>query len=595
MKKYWLIFGVILAISANSIISCSRQTVLPEKAIAVQLVANIDSFTDFIDKQLLPAIKKDGNEQQLQRLFLQTRLLYKKYEWAAEYFNPALTRLVNGAPVVEVEPGSRQVMEPEGLQVIEALLYPGYKKANKQELITRLERLSSTAGRYKDYFNNIDMLRGQVFDAAKLQVFRVITVGITAFDDPLSLNSLQEASVSLNSLKEVLGYYPHTDSLQISIDDAINYLNANTNFNTFNRAVFITAYANTITRSITRLEKKQNIPVIKYNRLLRQDAETLFDKDAFNADAYTPCEGCTTTPQKTALGKKLFFDPILSGSLTRSCASCHQPDKAFTDGLVKNTMLNSKRLLSRNTPGLINAALQPGLFYDLRSASLEAQAKDVMQNAQEMHGSMEISAAKLWKDKEYQELFAAAYPANGRTAIDTLEIMNALGSYIRSLVKLDSRFDKYMRGERAALTSAEINGFNLFMGKAKCGTCHYMPLFNGVLPPRFVRMETEVIGVPQAATGKTIDPDLGRYNIIPEPSLKYAFKTTTVRNTALTAPYMHNGVFSNLDQVVDFYNDGGGEGQGLLVDNQTLSSGKLNLTVKEKSALISFIKSLNDE
>nr|WP_255496245.1 cytochrome c peroxidase [Mucilaginibacter sp. FT3.2] len=439
------------------------------------------------------------------------------------------------------------------------------------------------------------MLRGQVFDAAKLQVFRVITVGITAFDDPLSLNSLQEASVSLNSLKEVLGYYPHTDSLQISIDDAINYLNANTNFNTFNRAVFITAYANTITRSITRLEKKQNIPVIKYNRLLRQDAETLFDKDAFNADAYTPCEGCTTTPQKTALGKKLFFDPILSGSLTRSCASCHQPDKAFTDGLVKNTMLNSKRLLSRNTPGLINAALQPGLFYDLRSASLEAQAKDVMQNAQEMHGSMEISAAKLWKDKEYQELFAAAYPANGRTAIDTLEIMNALGSYIRSLVKLDSRFDKYMRGERAALTSAEINGFNLFMGKAKCGTCHYMPLFNGVLPPRFVRMETEVIGVPQAATGKTIDPDLGRYNIIPEPSLKYAFKTTTVRNTALTAPYMHNGVFSNLDQVVDFYNDGGGEGQGLLVDNQTLSSGKLNLTVKEKSALISFIKSLNDE
>lgn len=576
-------------------ISCNRPVVLPEKAIALQLVNNVDSFTRFIDNQLIPAVRNGESGQQLQRLFLKARLLYKQYEWAAEYFNPALTRLVNGAPVVEVEPDSRQVMQPDGLQVIETLLYPSYNKASKQELIARLQRLSLTAGRYKDYFNNIDILSGQIFDASKLQTFRVITLGITGFDAPLSLNSLQEASVSLKSVKEILSRYPQSDTLQAKVDDAIDYLALNTNFNTFNRAIFITIYANKITRSISRLEKQLNIPVIKYNRLLRQGAETLFDKDAFNADAYAPCEGCNTTPQKIILGKRLFFDPILSGSLTRSCASCHQPDKAFTDGLVKNTMLNSKRLLPRNTPSLLNAALQPALFYDLRSVSLESQAKDVMQNAQEMHGSMEISAAKLWKDKDYRALFADAFPAKSRRLIDTMEIMNALGSYIRSLVKLNSRFDRYMRGEQAALTSQEINGFNLFMGKAKCATCHYMPLFNGVLPPRFVRIETEVIGVPQMVNGKIIDADLGRYNIIREPSLKYAFKTTTVRNVELTAPYMHNGVFSNLNEVIDFYNNGGGVGQGLSIEDQTLSADQLHLTAKEKNELLSFIKSLNDQ
>lgn len=576
-------------------ISCNRPVVLPEKAIALQLVNNVDSFTRFIDNQLIPAVRNGESGQQLQRLFLKARLLYKQYEWAAEYFNPALTRLVNGAPVVEVEPDSRQVMQPDGLQVIETLLYPSYNKASKQELIARLQRLSLTAGRYKDYFNNIDILSGQIFDACKLQTFRVITLGVTGFDAPLSLNSLQEASVSLKSVKEVLGRYLQSDTLQAQLDDAIGYLTLNTNFNTFNRAIFITIYANKITRSISRLEKQLNIPIIKYNRLLRQGAETLFDKDAFNADAYAPCEGCNSTPQKIILGKRLFFDPILSGSLTRSCASCHQPDKAFTDGLVKNTMLNSKRLLPRNTPSLLNAALQPALFYDLRSVSLESQAKDVMQNAQEMHGSMKISAAKLWKDKDYRALFADAFPAKSRRLIDTMEIMNALGTYIRSLVKLNSRFDRYMRGEQAVLTSQEINGFNLFMGKAKCATCHYMPLFNGVLPPRFVRMETEVIGVPQMVNGKIIDADLGRYNIIREPSLKYAFKTTTVRNVELTAPYMHNGVFSNLNEVIDFYNNGGGVGQGLSIEDQTLSADQLHLTAKEKNELLSFIKSLNDQ
>src|SRR4030095_2878016 len=119
-----------------------------------------------------------------------------------------------------------------------------------------------------------------------------------------------------------------------------------------------------------------------------------------------------------------------------------------------------------------------------------------------------------------------------------------------------SRFDLYMHGDKTAMNSDEINGFNLFMGKAKCATCHYMPLFNGTFPPRYMKIESEVIGVPVSANSNKIDPDMGKYNTVKVVSLKHAFKTPTVRNAALTAPYMHNGVFTNLQQVMDFYRKG---------------------------------------
>ena len=136
--------------------------------------------------------------------------------------------------------------------------------------------------------------------------------------------------------------------------------------------------------------------------------------------------------------------------------------------------------------------------------------------------------------------------------------MNAIGSYVRSLVMLNSRFDDYMRGNKAAMNQEEINGFNLFMGKAKCATCHYMPLFNGTFPPRYMIIESEVIGVPGKRGENKIDPDEGRYGIVKVESQRHAFKIPTVRNASLTAPYMHNGVSSTLDQADQFYNKGGG-------------------------------------
>jgi cytochrome c peroxidase len=588
-----------MAIAGYALFSSGEEKPSIEKAVEQTLLLQVNQFSDFLTNKFQVAAQSNSpDEKQLQQLFLQARGYYKKFEWAAEYFDAATTRGVNGAPVPEVEVGSGQIFEPAGLQVIESILYPKYDASRKQELLQQLNILQQGCNKYKTYFSNIGIFDWQVFDAAKLEVFRVLTLGIAGFDDPLTQKSMAESAISLQSVKNVLACYgtrdPQAQILTRQLSAAIAYLKNSTNFDAFNRARFITAYGNPITRSITLLEQHLKIHVIKYNRLLRQDAETLFDADAFNVNAYAPDMASASTAKKTVLGKMLFSDPVLSGTGTRSCRSCHQPEKAFADGLTKNTVIGTKQPLKRNTPTLLNAALQPSQFYDLRVNTLEDQVSNVVQNPNEMHGSMAMAAKKLWQNKTYRRLFAAAYPQNDRIAIDTLEVMNAIASYVRSLTVLNSRFDAYMRGNKTAMNSNEINGFNLFMGKAKCGTCHYMPLFNGTLPPRFGKMESEVIGVPRSVNGNIIDDDLGRYDIVQTPSFKNAFKVTTVRNAARTAPYMHNGIFTTLPQVIDFYNKGGGTGLGIKIDNQTLPFDKLNLTAKESRDIIAFIKSLNN-
>jgi cytochrome c peroxidase len=596
MKSFLLICSLLFFLVGTVFFSCKQNSIPASKTISQILLDQIDSFAS-VCKQFRTAAENPSTKTgTLQNLFLQTRLAYKKFEWAAEYFTPLTARMVNGPPVPEVEMPGRNVTSPTGLQVMEAILFPHYDSAHREIFLRQIDMLQSDADLFKERFGGMDMYDELVFDAVKLEIYRVITLGITGFDNPQTLKSMPESQAVLESLQEILELYPakgETDSLMTAFDGAINYLRVNPDFNLFNRAEFITRYINPMTASLTRLRKELSIPFHRYNRLLNQDAQTLFDTNTFNVNAYAPDRYFFVSPEKIALGKALFAEPLLSGDGSRSCQSCHQPALAYTDGLAKNKTLTKNGLLKRNTPTLINAALQPALFDDLRVNSLEDQSITVVQNSEEMHGSMGKTARRLWENKVYRKLFSLAFPKKDRTEIDTMEVMNAIGSYIRSLVRLNSRFDEFMRGDRTAMDAEEINGFNLFMGKGKCATCHFLPLFSGNFPPGYTTMETEVIGVPQTDGGRELDPDLGRFDIVPLPFFKHAFKTPTVRNAARTAPYMHNGVFKSLEEVMEFYNKGGGIGLGLKLDNQTLPFDKLDLTKKEKLDIIAFMKSLD--
>ena len=594
MKKAFLILLFLLPFICI-IYCCKQQRANPERLIAETLLNQVDSFNS--DCARLLNESGTGNEKELHDQFLKARVAYKKFEWAAEYFEPSASRSVNGPPVQEVE-RSGQVFEPSGLQVLENLLFPVYDTSKSKELVQQVKILQAGCNRFKTRFANIDILDWQVFDAAKLEVFRVITLGITGFDDPLTLACIRESAASLESLQSVMQCYKrkeNTEKLMRVFANACRYLRTNLDFNSFDRMKFILTYGNPLSISIADLQEELRINIVRYNRLLNQGAKTMFDNNAFNVNAYAPKISDSMTTEKTALGKILFLDPTLSGNGKRSCASCHQPGKAFSDGMAKNKVIDDTVFLDRNTPTLINAALQPSLFYDLRVNTLEDQSVAVVQNNNEMHGSMVVSVKRLWNDPKYHQLFTAAFPRKDKNSIDTFEVMNALGSYVRSLTELNSRFDEYMRGNNNTLSSSEINGFNLFMGKAKCGTCHYMPLFNGVSPPRYVKTEAEVIGVPQSKANKVIDPDPGRYDIIKIESLRHSFKTPSIRNISKTAPYMHNGIYNTLEEVMEFYEKGGGAGLGLKLNNQTLPFDKLTLTASERVDIIAFMKSLDSK
>jgi cytochrome c peroxidase len=323
----------------------------------------------------------------------------------------------------------------------------------------------------------------------------------------------------------------------------------------------------------------------------------VFDSAAFDQSAYAPEFAPPATRELASLGKRLFSDPILSGPKTRSCASCHDPVRAFTDGRARALTLSvGTPPTARNTPTLINAALEPTQFADQRAGSLEEQVARVLASDAEMQSSAGLAASRLQADSSYRAAFVRAIPGRRDTAVTALGVRIALAAYVRTLVALNSQFDRAVRGDTAAMTTGERRGFELFVGKARCGSCHFMPLFTGVAPPDFVTEEPEIIGVPRDAGAQqlVLDGDPGREGVDHITNHRFAFKVPTLRNVALTAPYMHNGAFKSLDEVIAFYDRGGGAGAGLRVPNQTLSEKPLRLSAAERHDLVAFLHALTD-
>jgi cytochrome c peroxidase len=306
--------------------------------------------------------------------------------------------------------------------------------------------------------------------------------------------------------------------------------------------------------------------------------------------------------EKAELGELLFFDPILSDNNKRACASCHKPALAFTDARIKSVSFTLQQL-PRNSPTVINSGFQKSEFWDLRAGSLEDQLDSVINNKEELHSSFDRIIDRLNSSPEYLSLFHDAFPETRTTGITRHAIKNAIGVYERTLTGLNSRFDQYVRGDTSVLNAQEIHGFNIFMGKAKCGVCHMAPLFNGSLPPFYDISDHHSLGVPIRDTMDKylVDPDLGLMKMNGDSFARFSFKVPTLRNIALTAPYMHNGVYRNLEQVVDFYDRAAGNqfSKDMRPDMTglpffTILPVELHLTDTEKKDLVAFLKSLTD-
>lgn len=598
MKRNSAFLIVLVSVAFTFLQFCNEPTASVND-LKTEVVKEIARLQVFIKDSLQPGIEKNSDKL-LHTQFSKARYHYKQIEWAVEYFMPTTARFVNGPALDELEIEENTAFEPEGFQVIEELIYPNFDTANRFELIRQCKILQSTCERMKQHFNAISFTEAQVIDALRLQVHRITALSITGFDSPIALNGIEETAWSLQSFEHFFSLFQksirsagkvETTTLHKQLQQAILFCQQQNNFNTFNRAVFIREYLSAISTSLFNYQLATKIPFINDGRHFRSDVPTLFAKNGFDVNTFIPSPEYKSNAHKITLGERLFYDPVLSINNNRSCGTCHSPEKGFTDGLVTSASLNGG-FVKRNAASLNYAALQHGQFWDMRRTDLESQTADVIANKDEMHGSLEDASLKLQQQAAYKELFAKAF--NSTDSIKAWQIQNALASYIRSLAVFNSRFDHYMNGDTGKLNTDEISGMNLFLGKAKCGTCHFLPLFNGTVPPSFTKTESEVLGTPAHASARIPDSDEGRYNQHQMPQLFRSFKTATVRNISLTAPYMHNGIYKTLEEVVEFYNKGGGAGMGFQVKNQTLPPESLNLTTKEKAQLVAFMQSLTD-
>jgi cytochrome c peroxidase len=331
---------------------------------------------------------------------------------------------------------------------------------------------------------------------------------------------------------------------------------------------------------------------------LNNNCLSIFDKTLYSPQnskgIYSLIEDKEVLEEIKQTGRLLFYDPILSANNKRSCASCHKPTEYFTDTTQATAFrFDRKGHLPRNTPSLINVLFNHLIMLDGKHISLQDQGSDVMHNSEEMNNNEQEMVKKVMSCKEYKNALKKFLRYTPEEKVINLNhIVSAITYYYADFSFFQAPFDDAMNN-KATLSPGARKGFNLFMSKAQCATCHFVPLFNGVKPP-YIGSEFEVIGVPEDTGYFQLSKDKGRYNINPAPETMNAFRTNTIRNAAFTKPYMHNGVFQTLDQVIDLYDAGGGAGKKLPVSNQTLSRDSLRLTIREKSELIAFIRSLDE-
>jgi cytochrome c peroxidase len=278
--------------------------------------------------------------------------------------------------------------------------------------------------------------------------------------------------------------------------------------------------------------------------------------------------------QKVELGKQLYFDTRLSKNNSVSCAFCHNPGTGFAD--ARQFSIGAFGTAGgRQAPTVYNTGFLPLQFWDGRAGSLEEQAIGPIHNPIEMAETHETVVPKIAKIPGYQKQFQLVF--GGGASLQ--HIAEAIAAFERTIVSQNSAFDKYMLGDQKTMDEMAVRGMALFKGKARCILCH-----NG---PNFTDNQFHNLGVPQAGPLKE---DLGRFLVSRREHDKGAFKTPTLRSIVETAPYMHDGVFKTLEEVVEFKNAGGGA-------NPNLSAlmKPLNLTAEEKADLIAFLKALTGE
>jgi cytochrome c peroxidase len=614
MNKLYTITSLFIIITSISAFKNSDSSIEIIKKNDMKRFENFKTSVHEFNGKVSKFEQKTLSFEALKASYFDLRKSYKSWEYLAEHYDAVFIKEnINGAPLPKLEQNSfgANVIEPKGLQVLDVLLFDDSAEHLTKDMHFQLDYMSKQ-------LNELalpEIYSRDIYIAARIELIRIATLGLTGFDTPGSVNGIQDAlSVFETMQSDLILFQPEielknkllSDSIFETLNKSITYLKQNNNFETFNRYAFLTQVINPLYHQLLKahlaLELELPSEINNKPQAFNYLSDNLFASDFLNSDYYINVPKKFINDDAKTLGQLLFFDPILSANNQRSCASCHNPEKGFTDQLAKSLAYNFEGHLNRNSPTLINCIYSDRYFHDLRAHDLTDQMEHVITNGSEFNTNWNDILDKLNQSPDYKTLYSKAFQLDTNNAISIQNTQFAMSVYVSSIIGLNSKFDQLMLNPPNKLSQTEINiveGFNLFMGKAACGTCHFAPIFNGSVPPFYSESESEVLGVSENPHQKkqVLGKDKGRGGALLKeqvPFYDYSFKTPTVRNIAISKPYMHNGAYQTLDEVMNFYNNGGGAGVGIQLDYQTLGTDKLELSKKEIKQIIAFMESLTD-
>ena len=608
---------LLLIIGTIAFLATSSQPIGNPDAYTALYQSKIRQFT--VQQQVLLHTMEAGDlsaPADMEKISLQIGLARDKMkgiDFWLRYLDPIGYKKINGPLPVEWETEVFEKFEKPykriGAGLTLAALYLEEPVCEKDSLLQLIQAsIAATEGYHADSTTKVLPDFGHFYFCNRLFLLNLAAIYTTGFECPDSERIIPELRFMMDQVQEIYRAYDISfPERKLSPDywnkyqEALHFVQTQPDeaakFDHFN---FIRLYVNPLFKlnqeSIRRYEIFSG-SFVDYS--LNNEAKSIFDKDLYfgqnDKGLFLRVKDPKTLAEIEAVGKLLFYDPILSGNNKRACVSCHKSGEYFTDtSRTTSLQFDQMNSLARNTPSLINVNYNHLIMLDGKHFTLQHQTKDVITNPIEMGSSETEILVKVMNCKDYNKVFNKLLkytPQEKEVTID--HVLSAITFYYSKFSNAKAPFDEAMNTTKT-LDPITKEGFNIFMSKAQCATCHFVPQFNGVKPP-YVGSEFEVLGVPADTGFKKLSDDKGRYHINPAFETIRAFRTGSIRNAQYTKPYMHNGVFASLDEVMNFYNNGGGAGRGLTVENQTLSSDSLGLTKAEIKKVIQFMQSLNED
>lgn len=600
--KQYIVFGLLIA----GLFSPTRNNQVPD------YMSNYEGrITEaLLDlEQCVNLTKSNPSREELLAATYRGRLSMKSADFWLRYLEPLAYKKINGPLPIEWEVEVFEKWEKpykrigSGLTLAEAYLEEDnwsadslawyYKQASKSLNIFIADSLTKSIESY-DHF----------WYANRLNLLNLASIYTTGFECANTARVLPELLVMMKSAQEIYTSYSSTYSnkllsseYQDLYSEAIDFVSTTKKYTEFNHFEFIRDYINPLfALNQKHIREYQPVSTSFNDYSLSNKATSIFDRQLYEAVSTSgPYRDVSQSDKERIidLGEMLFHDPILSGNNKRSCASCHDGTQGFTQNKQLTAFhFDGETQMERNTPSLHHVYSNHLLSADGRQISAMEQIREVINNPKEMACSDRQVVEKVMDVKYYKKELKYLSKYTTSKKIEADNIYATLMYYVSSMSEYNSQFNQAINGGDA--NQDMIAGFNLFMGKAQCATCHFAPVFNGVKPP-YVSSEFEVLGIPEDAKYINLSDDRGRGRIHQVPEMQHAFRTPTIRNIGSTAPYMHNGVFTTLEEVMEFYNNGGGMGHGLQVENQSLASDSFQLNETEIDQIIVFMKALTEE